>query len=55
MFDIRGKEIWERHLRSSTAQAITAGDIDGDGQIEIVISSASGNVFALRGGVMHAR
>lgn len=49
MFDIHGKEIWERHLRSSIAQAITAGDIDGDGQIEIVVGSASGNVFVLRG------
>ncbi|GMH39270.1 hypothetical protein BSKO_07168 [Bryopsis sp. KO-2023] len=49
MFNIYGKELWERHLKSSIAQAPVAGDIDGDGQIEIVITSRSGHVFALEG------
>lgn len=49
MFDIHGKEIWERHLGSSISQAITAGDIDKDGEIEIVVPTHSGNIFVLSG------
>lgn len=49
MFDIHGKEIWERHLGSSISQAITAGDTDGDGEIEIVVATHSGHVHVIMG------
>lgn len=49
LFDIHGKEIWERHLRSLVSQGATCGDVDGDGNLEIVVGTASGHLFVLDG------
>ncbi len=45
-----GTEVWERHLASMVTQAPTAGDIDGDGALELVMGTGSGRIVALRAG-----
>lgn len=49
MFDIKGNEIWERHLRSAITNSPVAGDINGDDRIDIIVGTASGNIFVLDG------
>lgn len=34
-FSAKGEELWMRHVRSLVAQGPTAGDINGDGEIEV--------------------
>ncbi|KAG2483407.1 hypothetical protein HYH03_017715 [Edaphochlamys debaryana] len=48
-FSPKGEEVWERHVHSAVSQGAVAGDIDGDGQLEIVLGTASGHVYALAG------
>ncbi|CAH9081889.1 unnamed protein product [Cuscuta epithymum] len=45
----QGKEIWETHLKSLIPQGPTVGDIDGDGNTELVIPTLSGNIYVLSG------
>jgi hypothetical protein len=42
VFNWRGKELWERHLRSLIAQGATVGDVNGDGRTEVVIGTSAG-------------
>ncbi|KAG0582223.1 hypothetical protein KC19_3G044000 [Ceratodon purpureus] len=44
-----GKELWTVHLKSIVAQGATIGDVDGDGHTDLVIPTASGKIFVLRG------
>lgn len=44
-----GKELWTVHLKSIVAQGATVGDVDGDGHTDVVIPTASGKIFVLRG------
>lgn len=45
----KGEEIWTRHVHSLIAQGVTAGDVNGDGDIELVWGTGSGHVYAVRG------
>ncbi|XP_042461489.1 protein DEFECTIVE IN EXINE FORMATION 1-like [Zingiber officinale] len=45
----QGEEIWEVHLKSLIPQSPTIGDVDGDGRTDIVIPTASGNIYVLSG------
>lgn len=42
VFNWKGKEIWERHLRSLISQGATVGDVNGDGRTEVVVGTSSG-------------
>ena len=44
VFNWRGKEVWERHLRSLIAQGATVGDVNGDGRTEVVIGTSAGYI-----------
>ncbi|CAK9271598.1 unnamed protein product [Sphagnum jensenii] len=44
-----GKELWTVHLKSLIAQGPSVGDVDGDGNTEIVVPTSSGQVHVLRG------
>lgn len=44
-----GKELWTVHLKSIVAQGPTIGDVDGDGHTDVVVPTASGKIFVLRG------
>lgn len=45
----QGQLIWEVHLKSLVAQGPTVGDVDGDGATDIVIPTASGKIYVLKG------
>ncbi|KAG7965010.1 hypothetical protein I3843_09G201500 [Carya illinoinensis] len=45
----KGEEIWENHLKSLIPQRPTVGDVDGDGHTDVVVPTASGNIYVLRG------
>lgn len=47
LFDINGKELWERHIKTMVAQGAVAGDINGDRVLEIVFGTADGHMFAI--------
>jgi len=49
VFNWRGKEVWERHLRSLISQGATIGDVNGDGKTEVVVGTSSGHVHVLNG------
>lgn len=34
-FSPKGEEVWERHVHSAVSQGAVAGDVDGDGQLEV--------------------
>ncbi|XP_024536256.1 protein DEFECTIVE IN EXINE FORMATION 1 [Selaginella moellendorffii] len=44
-----GKLLWEVHLKSMIAQAPTVGDVNGDGITDVVVPTASGNIYVLKG------
>ncbi|KAJ7534477.1 hypothetical protein O6H91_13G096300 [Diphasiastrum complanatum] len=44
-----GKEIWEVHVKSLISQAPTIGDVDGNGLTDVVVPTASGNIYVLNG------
>ncbi|KAL6763316.1 hypothetical protein V8C86DRAFT_347755 [Haematococcus lacustris] len=48
-FNIAGEEVWSRHVKSMIAQAPMAGDINNDGDIEVVFGTSSGHIYVLAG------
>ena len=47
LFNLSGSVLWDAHVRSPVAQPASFGDIDGDGRLEVVFGSASGEVHVL--------
>ncbi|XP_010543232.1 PREDICTED: protein DEFECTIVE IN EXINE FORMATION 1 [Tarenaya hassleriana] len=45
----RGEEIWEAHVKSLVPQGPSIGDVDGDGHTDVVVPTASGNIYVLSG------
>ncbi|KAL1193841.1 Protein DEFECTIVE IN EXINE FORMATION 1 [Cardamine amara subsp. amara] len=45
----QGVEIWEAHLKSLVPQGPSIGDVDGDGHTDVVVPTASGNIYVLSG------
>ncbi|GFY82313.1 defective in exine formation protein [Actinidia rufa] len=45
----QGKEIWVAHVKSLVPQGPTIGDVDGDGQTDVVVPTLSGNIYVLSG------
>ncbi len=48
-FDRNGKEVWETRVAGFSTQAVSFGDVDGDGVLDIVFGTMSGALYALRG------
>ena len=48
-FDARGRELWERHCVGSISRAASIGDVDGDGNLDVIVTTAEGYIYALRG------
>jgi len=49
LFNYKGNELWEHHVGSLVAQMATAGDVNGDGNLEIVFGTGSGHVHVVSG------
>jgi outer membrane protein assembly factor BamB len=49
LFNAKGRELWERHVQSMVAQGAVAGDLDGDGLLEIVFGSVDGRIHVVQG------
>eukprot|EP00759_Apiculatamorpha_spiralis_P051666 PhF_6_TR538/c1_g1_i1/m.419 len=48
-FNADGKSLWEARVSGGVAQAMVAGDVNADGEIDIVFGSTTGHVWALNG------
>lgn len=48
-FDLAGKELWSTQISGFSSQAATVGDINGDGVLDVVLSTVSGHIWALNG------
>lgn len=49
LFNYRGHELWERHVGGLVSQMATAGDVNGDGALEIVFGTATGEIHVVSG------
>ena len=49
VFNWRGKEVWEKRISGFSAQGPILGDINGDGEVDIVLCTSSGHIWALNG------
>jgi outer membrane protein assembly factor BamB len=48
-----GREVWERHVGSQISSAVTFGDVDGDGYLELAFGSFDGRLHVLRASTGH--
>lgn len=55
LFNYKGHELWERHVGSLVAQMATAGDVNGDGKLEIVFGTGSGHIYVISGSTGEVR
>lgn len=47
--DYRGEEVWSRRLSGPLSQTVSIGDVDGDGRVDVVAVTDTGDVWIVRG------
>jgi len=48
-FNADGSELWEARVSGGVAQAMVAGDVNADGEVDIVFGTTTGHIWALNG------
>ena len=49
VLDSRGEEVWSRRLSGALSQSVSVADIDGDGRVDVVVVTETGDVWVLHG------